>query len=127
MKTEIGRVESFDIWREDHGLLIPRLVIVTGPNGEGYTYGDRPLDTFSKKKNKRVGTAGGMDFIITIMRICKANSLSKIPGKYLQVLINEDGGPFDKIIGFRQLPVDGKEEFIIEDWAHEYEEEYMSK
>ena len=61
------------------------------------------LDTFDKEKQKRVGTAEGMSFLIDLLDFFGVNNLTEVKNQYIYVLVDEDKSWYDNAQGIEHL------------------------
>ena len=61
------------------------------------------LDTFDKEKQKRVGTAEGMTFLIDLLDFFGVNNLTEVKNQYVYVLVDEDKSWYDNAQGIEHL------------------------
>ena len=61
------------------------------------------LDTFDKEKQKRVGTAEGMTFLIDLLDFFGVNNLTEVKNQYIYVLVDEDKSWYDNAQGIEHL------------------------
>jgi hypothetical protein len=118
MYKELGKVRRVYLEIEDHGCLWINLDIDFGGSGQGF--GCVALDDWDEKKKRRVGTAGGLDFIIQILNLFGAKRLNEIEGKPVFALYTNEHHFGDKIIGLETPKFDGGKSFLIEDWRNEW-------
>lgn len=114
---QLGKVvrTSFEI--EDHGILTLSIDIKFGVSAQGF--GRYSLDTWDKVKDRRVGTAAGMDFILRILQLFDVRSLDELRGRPVYALRKSDEwGEF--IIGLKTPDFDGKRTFLVSDWQREW-------
>ena len=53
------------------------------------------LDTWDKEKQKRVGTAEGMSFLIDLLDFFGVNNLTEVKNRYVYVIVDEDKSWYD--------------------------------
>jgi hypothetical protein len=112
---ELGKVERVQLTLEDHGILTLWLHLVF--NGSGQGFGGRALDAWDEAKNRRVGTALGLDYILQMLALFKVDTLGAIKGRYVYALRNE---PYGDIIGLELPEPDGSTRFVVEVWLAEW-------
>ena len=61
------------------------------------------LDTLDKEKQKRVGTAEGMTFLIDLLDFFGVNNLTEVKNQYVYVLVDEDKSWYDNAQGIEHL------------------------
>lgn len=90
-KTCVTNMEIKDIilGPDDHGILTLYIHL----NGEGLEtyYGGYALDTYSKRKEKRVGTDYGCQCIMDLMETFEVNDLYKLKGLYTRAVTDRPG------------------------------------
>jgi len=113
---QLGKVSKVDLFREDHGLLTVYVHLTFAGSGQGF--GGYILDTFDKARDRRVGTAMGLDFVLRLLALFDVDRLDDIRGRYVYAL-RSDGwnGP---IIGLELPEPDGGAKFMVEDWRREW-------
>jgi len=113
MQEKLAKITSADIYIEDHGILTFTVVVDYEDFGcQGI--GGYSLDTWDKKRDRRVGTAYGCDMILRLLKALGVNKLSEAKGNKVWVLGEGEGFSF-KPKGIRGLSVDGikKEDALI--------------
>lgn len=81
-----AKIESTMLGIEDHGVLTFYLTLDYG--GSGQAAGGYVLDEPLKRKGKfvrRVGTAGGADLILRILKLLNVDRWESLPGCYVRV------------------------------------------
>ena len=64
------------------------------------------LDIWDKEKQKRVGTAEGMSFLIDLLKFFGVDNLTEVEDYICYVLIDDDERPMSrKVLGFEQLRI----------------------
>ena len=61
------------------------------------------LDTWDKEKQKRVGTAEGMSFLIDLLDFFGVNNLTEVKNQYVYVLVDEDKSWYFNAQGIEHL------------------------
>ena len=61
------------------------------------------LDTLDKEKQKRVGTAEGMTFLIDLLDFFGVNNLTEVKNQYIYVLVDEGKSWYDNAQGIEHL------------------------
>ena len=61
------------------------------------------LDTWDKEKQKRVGTAEGMTFLIDLLDFFGVNNLTEVKNQYVYVLVDEDKSWYVNAKGIEHL------------------------
>lgn len=77
------------------------------------------LDTYDEKKEKRIGSAAGTDFILRILNLFCVDELQKTIGRSVYALLDHDRNRA-QIIGLEMPEFDGGEKFMIKDWQKEW-------
>ena len=72
------------------------------PDGMGVRFGNCRLDRFDKERNKCVGTAIGLSFIMEIMNVVGVNKWEDLINQYVRVKVDNSG----KIIGIGNIMKD---------------------
>ena len=93
METKNAVIESTMLGIEDHGILTCFLNLNYGGSGQGF--GGYGLDGFDKAKDKRIGTAWGMEFVRRVLETMEVDSWEKLSGKHCRVI--SDNGKVYKI------------------------------
>lgn len=114
---ELAKVTNVYFGKEDHGILTLNITLDYGGACQGF--GGYSLDEYDKQKEKRVGTAAGMDFVLRVLDCFGVSNLDQIVGKTVYA-IRDSSGYSAKIIGLRQPPFDGKGEFLVSDWKAQW-------
>jgi hypothetical protein len=112
---ELGRVEGVQLVVEDHGCLTVYLHLNFGGTGQGF--GGYALDEWSNEKDRRVGTAAGLDFILRLLNLFKVTGLDRIKGRTVYALRSKHLG---QIEGLEMPAFDGGAKFVVEDWRREW-------
>ena len=84
METKNAVIESTMLGIEDHGIMTCFLYLNYGGSGQGF--GGYGLDGFDKAKDKRVGTAWGMEFVRRVLETFEVDSWEKLSGKHCRVV-----------------------------------------
>ena len=71
------------------------------------------LDTLDKEKQKRVGTAEGMSFLIDLLDFFGVNNLTEVKNQYIYVLVDEDKLWYDNAQGIEHLTTNPNKQFGI--------------
>ena len=61
------------------------------------------LDTWDKEKQKRVGTAEGMTFLIDLLNFFGVNNLTEVENQYVYVLVDDVDSWYGKAHGIEHL------------------------
>lgn len=121
MATErIAKIRKAFLGWEDHGIFTCQLDLDYGGAGQGaggYALDERP----DGDDYHRGGTAFGMDWIMSVMRVCDAREWSQVEGTTVIALIN-DG----RVWGLQPLPTEKGEAFHFNQLASRYREEAES-
>ena len=85
------------------------------------------LDTFDKEKQKRVGTAEGMSFLIDLLDFFGVNNLTEVKNQYIYVLVDEDKSWYDNAQGIEHLTTNpnkqcGIKKMVFKDYFSSWEE-----
>ena len=85
------------------------------------------LDTFDKEKQKRVGTAEGMTFLIDLLDLFGVNNLTEVKNQYIYVLVDEDKSWYDNAQGIEHLTTNpnkqcGIKEIVFKDYFSSWED-----
>jgi len=114
----LAKIESVIFGREDHGIMTLSITFDYGQGG-CQSFGGYCLDTFDKEKDRRIGSAAGMDYVMQIMNVMDVTNLQDMVGKMCYAI--KDGPRFfGKVIGIKQIPQDGDSQFLIKDWQQEW-------
>lgn len=113
MKKELGKVEKADLFIEDHGCLTFFIYLDFGGSSQGF--GGLTLDEWSKKDDRRIGTAAGLDLILRLLSLFSVDRLSEIKGRSV-FAVREKSEGFGPIIGLELPQFDGGASLLVEDW-----------
>ena len=85
------------------------------------------LDTFDKEKQKRVGTAEGMSFLIDLLDFFGVNNLTEVKNQYIYVLVDEGKSWYDNAQGIEHLTTNpnkqcGIKKMMFKDYFSSWEE-----
>ena len=85
------------------------------------------LDTFDKEKQKRVGTAEGMSFLIDLLDFFGVNNLTEVKNQYVYVFVDEDKSWYDNAQGIEHLTTNpnkqcGIKNMIFKDYFSSWED-----
>ena len=120
MDKQLARIESVSLEIEDHGILTCD-VLLNKESGSHQSFGGYCLDGYDEKLKRRVGTAGGLDWILRLMQIFNVNKLEKLKGKMCYALYDTPYKRFSsQIIGLESLNIDGGGSFLISDWQKQW-------
>ena len=116
MHEKIAKIRSTHLGYEDHGIFTAWLDVDYGGSGQGvgmYCL-DEPIHDDEGKFVGRVGTKGGMDFIIGIVKACGVETWEKVAGRTILVLTESDDWNA-KVVGIKPLPTERGETLIFAD------------
>ena len=117
MIEKIGRIKSTLFGVEDHGIMTFWLEFDFGSSGQ--SFGGYCLDTYSEKEKDRIGTAGGMDAIIQILKVCGVEKWEDIEGKIMYALYDND--EYNELIkGIKGLPFESNKAFLLSEWQQRW-------
>lgn len=115
MRKELGKITTCELLIEDHGILTLSMTFDFGGSGQGI--GGYALDTFDRDRDRRVGTAGGLDFVLRTLNLFKVDRLRAIVGRTAFAVYATDRGIIDGI----EIPAhDGGGIFMFENWRREW-------
>jgi hypothetical protein len=83
MEIENGKIRSTMLGTEDHGIFTCFIDIDFDGSGQGF--GGYGLDSWSKKHDRRIGTAYGLEFIKHILDVVGVEKWEDLVGKYIRV------------------------------------------
>jgi len=115
-EKQLARVESVEMYIEDHGILTC-FVNLHKEQGFHQGFGGYSLDGYNKVLKRRVGTAGGMDWVLRLLQVFHVDRLEKIKGKMCYALYEPDS---QLIKGIEALDIDGGDRFLISDWQKQW-------
>jgi hypothetical protein len=126
-EKKLGRIKDFDVFIEDHGILTSYITFDFGGSQQGF--GGYGLDEWNEKKDRRVGTASGMDFYLKMLKFFAVDRVSQIKGKVCYALYESPQRWNDPIVGIEKAEFDGGQIFILEDHFEEWygDEEWFKK
>lgn len=107
MKELLAKIESCDLNYQDRKILVLNMVFAY-EEGMHQGIGGLVLDRWDEDKKVRVGTAGGLQYIIDLLDAFDANNLSDLVGEHCFVLCKDN-----KIRGLRSLREHGQKEVIL--------------
>jgi hypothetical protein len=84
VETKNALIESTMLGVEDHGIMTCYLYLDYG-DSSGQGFGGASLDTYDKKKEKRVGHKIGMDYIMSILDVVGVGRWEDLIGKHIRV------------------------------------------
>ncbi len=112
---QLGKVEYVKLSREDHGVLCLWIGLDFG--GVSQAFGGQILCVHDKVKDRRVGTAGGLTFILRILDLFGVNMLEQINGRPVYALRDSPRG---LITGLETPSFDGGKRFLVVEWQREW-------
>lgn len=115
-ERQLGKVEKVDLFREDHGCLT--IYVHLRFKGSGQGFGGYVLDASDRARERRVGTAMGLDFVLRLLDLFGVDRLEEIRGRYVYAL--RSGGWNGQIIGLELPEPDGSARFMVADWRSEW-------
>ena len=85
------------------------------------------LDTWDKEKQKRVGTAEGMTFLIDLLNFFGVNNLTEVENQYVYVLVDDVDSWYGKAHGIEHLTTNpnkqcGIKKMVFKDYFSSWEE-----
>jgi len=94
-RIENVKITGTTLGVEDHGIFSCYLML----EGDGWScgFGGYALDEWNAEKNRRVGTAYGMEFIGAILRVLEVESWEKLKGQHCRAVTNGVGGTVTRI------------------------------
>ena len=78
-----AQIKGVKLGIEDPGSFTLTLALDYG--GSGQCFGGHPLDGWSEKAEKRIGTAAGLEFIKQVLITVGVENVADIEGKYIRV------------------------------------------
>jgi hypothetical protein len=115
LQKELGKVESVVFGREDHGILTCFVHLDFGGSRQGF--GGYVLDTFCERRDRRVGSAAGTDFVLRLLDLFGVDRLDQIKGRVCYALREKAYG---QIVGLETTPFEGGKRFLVEEWRAEW-------
>lgn len=112
MHERIAKVTKAFLGKEDHGIWTAMLDVNYGGSGQGI--GGYALDAYDEASGKRIGTAFGMQWIMSCCEALGVRSWGEIEGKTILVF-TEDEGYSSKVIGIGPLPTERGRKFLFAD------------
>ena len=104
MIQRLALVEKIDLeYQERHILNVNCLVSYDDEDFGIQNIMNIVLDTWDKEKQKRVGTAEGMTFLIDLLDFFGVNNLTEVKNQYIYVLVDEDKSWYDNAQGIEHL------------------------
>jgi len=107
MKEYLAEIEECKLNYQERKALVLNMYFIY-EDGMGQGIGGLVLDDWDENKEKRVGTAGGLQYIIDLLDAFEADNLSDLVGKHCFVLSEND-----RIKGLRSLREYGQKEVIL--------------
>lgn len=101
---ELGKLRYLRVEKEDHGILILSFQLDFGGAVQG---GHVILDAWDQAKNRRVGTARGMDMVLRTMEALKVDSLEAAKNRTVYALYRAPMRHNDIIRGLEVPAFDG--------------------
>lgn len=98
---------------EDHGIFTAILYLDYGGLAQGA--GMYSLDEYDKRSERRIGTAGGMDFIIGVLSACGVENWEKVKGRTVIAVLDTEDSWSGNVIGIKSLPTEKGTEFMFAD------------
>ena len=85
------------------------------------------LDTWDEEKQKRVGTAEGMSFLIDLLDFFGVNNLTEVKNQHVYVLVDEDKSWYFNVQGIEHLTTNpnkqcGIKKMVFKDYFSSWEE-----
>ena len=85
------------------------------------------LDTWDKEKQKRVGTAEGMTFLIDLLNFFGVNNLTEVENQYVYVIVDDVDSWYGKVYGIEHLTTNpnkqcGIKKMVFKDYFCSWEE-----
>ena len=91
MIKKLALVEKMELeYQERHILIVNCLVSYEDEDFGSQNIMNIVLDTLDKEKQKRVGTAEGMSFLIDLLDFFGVNNLTEVKYQYVYVLVDDD-------------------------------------
>ena len=127
MIKKLALVEKIDLsYQERHILNVNCLVSYEDEDFGIQNIMNIILDTFDKEKQKRVGTAEGMTFLIDLLDFFGVNNLTEVKNQYVYVLVDEDKSWYDNAQGIEHLTTNpnkqcGIKKMVFKDYFSSWE------
>lgn len=83
MEIKNAIIENTSLGTEGHGIMTIWLHLNYGGSGQGF--GGYSLDDYDEKKEKRIGTAYGCEFIKRILEVVGVEKWEDLKGKHIRV------------------------------------------
>lgn len=119
-RRELGRIKRVTLGREGHGIL--GLYVEFDFGGSGQAMGWLALDSYEAKRDRRVGTASGLDLVIRLLDLFDVDTLDKIEGRVAFALRDSDDWN-SLITGIELPPFDEGRRFTLAEWRTEWADE----
>lgn len=105
METLNAQIKSTKLGFISNGIFDFTLVLEI-QGGGGFAFGGWALDQYDKEKDRRVGTAYGMNMIMQILEVVGVNTWEELKGKFIRIKHTKLG---DRVFSIGNLM---KEEWI---------------
>jgi hypothetical protein len=112
LRKELGKIDVARIYRSEYGLAFE--IHINFGNG-GQNFGGVSLDTPSEEKKRRVGTAGGCDFIVQMLNLFNIEEFGDMVGRTVYALQK-----YGMIVGLELPKFEGGGRFLLEEWQREW-------
>ena len=98
MESEIKNaiIERTMLGYEDHGIFTCYLYLNYGGSGQGF--GGYFLDSYDEEKQERIGSAYGMDFIVSILKVMEVSTWEELKGMHCKA-----DAKHEKVLGIGHL------------------------
>jgi len=118
---QLGRISRARLEIEDHGILTVHLAFAFG--GTCQSLSSPALDAFDPARDRRVGTAGGLDFVLRLLAVFGARHLGELEGRSAYAL--RKGTEWGASVTGVQAPeFDGGRALTLDDWRTEWRAEF---
>jgi hypothetical protein len=123
-EARLAKVESAELFIEDHGVLTCYVMLDGGGWGQGFggLCLSRSDPDPQDKTHRQRGSAQGLDFVLRVLELFRVDKLSQCVGRTVYALYAEPYQLNDSIAGLRLPAFDGGREFLLEDWRKEWEQ-----
>ena len=128
MIKKLALVEKMYLdYQERHILIVNCLVSYEDEDFGSQNIMNIVLDTWDKEKQKRVGTAEGMTFLIDLLDFFGVNNLTEVKNQYIYVLVDEDKLWYDNAQGIEHLTTNPNKQcsikkMVFKDYFSSWEE-----
>lgn len=112
--ADLGRVDGTMLGVEDHGIFMAYLYLDYAGSSQGA--GGYALDEYNADKNRRVGSAYGLDWIMRTLEVAGVYKWEDLKGVYLYALKEDRWGMVKGLVNAG----DKSKVFIFEDLAKEH-------